>query len=94
MHCYDAAKAMSHYRWGGTRVVAVPVEEPEYADAFLQETGLKAVVTSDFPSLKTTFGYTTYPFGVALENGREKAPLTQFEQDEPAATLKELGFIQ
>ena len=94
MHCYESAKTMSHFRWGGTRVVAVPVEEPEYADAFVQETGLKAVVTSDFPTLKTTFGYTVYPFGVALENGREKAPLTQFEKNEPEATLKRLRFIE
>ena len=54
----------------------------------------QSVVTSDFPTLKTTFGYTAYPFGVAIENGREKAPITQFEQDEPAATLKKLGFIR
>ena len=29
---------------------------------------------------------------VALENGREKAALSQFDGDEPAATLKKLGF--
>ena len=93
-HCYASAKAMSHYRWSGTRVVAVPVEMPQWAPAFLNETGLKAVITSDFASLKTTFGYTTYPFGVAIENGREKAPLTRFDDDEPATSLKKLGFIQ
>lgn len=94
MHCYEAAKTMSHFNWGNTRVVGVPVDLPQYAEGFLQETGLKAAITSDFPSLKTIFGYTAYPFGVAIENGREKSPLTQFEQDEPAATLKKLGFIQ
>jgi hypothetical protein len=94
MHCFDAAKTMSQFKWGSTRIVAVPVEQPQYADTFLRETGLKSVVTSDFPTLKTTFGYTAYPFGVAVENGREKAPLTRFEQDEPAATLQKLGFIQ
>ena len=94
MHCYDAAKTMAQFNWGGTRVVSVPVEQPQYAEQFLRETGLKSVVTSDFPALKTTFGYTAYPFGVAIENGREKAPLTQFERDEPAATLKKLGFIE
>lgn len=94
MHCYDAAKTMSQFHWGATRVVSVPVDQPQYAEQFLQETGLKSVVTSDFPALKKTFGYTAYPFGVAVENGREKTALTQFEQDEPAATLKKLGFIQ
>lgn len=93
-HCYASAKDMSHYHWGATRVVAVPVDMPQWAPAFLKETGLQAVITSDFPSLKTTFGYTTYPFGVAIENGREKAPLTRFEDDEPGATLKSLGFVQ
>lgn len=93
-HCYASAKDMSHYRWGGTRVVAVPVDMPQWAPAFLYETGLKAVITSDFPSLKAAFGYTTYPFGVAIENGREKAPLTRFEDNEPGATLKKLGFVQ
>ena len=94
MHCYDAAKTMSQFHWGATRVVAVPVDQPQYAEQFLSDTGLKAVVTSDFATLKTTFGYTAYPFGVAIENGREKTPLPQFEQDEPAATLKKIGFIQ
>jgi len=94
MHCYDAAKAMSQMNWGATRIVAVPVEQPQYAAGFLQDTGLKSVITSDFPSLKKAFGYTAYPFGVAVENGHQKASITQFEQNEPAATLKKLGFIR
>ena len=51
------------------------------------------MVSSDFQKLKTTFGYTTYPFGVAIENGRERAPLARFDDAEPAATLKSLGFV-
>ena len=94
MHCYDAAKTMSQYHWRDTRVIGVPVEQPQYADQFLQETGLKAPVTSDFATLKTTFSYTAYPFGVAIENGRERSPITQFEQNEPESTLRKLGFIQ
>ena len=94
MHCFDAAKRMSQLSWGETRVVAVPVEQPQFAAAFLNETGLKAAVTSDFQKLKDVFAYKTYPFGVALENGREKAPLTRFEGDEPASTLKRLGLVE
>ena len=92
MHCFDAAKAMSQLRWGGTTVVAIPVEMPQFAGQFLDQTGLRAVVSTDFDKLKTVFGYTAYPFGVAIENGREKASLG-FEKSEPAATLKRLGFI-
>jgi hypothetical protein len=50
------------------------------------------VISSEFNKLAPIFSYSAYPFGVALENGREKAPLTKFEAEEPAATLKQLGF--
>ena len=93
MHCFEAAKQMSHFEWGATTVVVVPVEMPQFAAQFLEQTGLKAVVSPDFQKLKTVFGYTTYPFGVALENGRERAQLVRFDDVEPAATLKNLGFV-
>jgi hypothetical protein len=84
---------MATLDWGQTRVVAVPVEMPQYAAQFLYDTGLKAVVTPDFDLLKRTFGYTAYPFGVAVDNGRERAPLARFDETEPAATLRRLGFV-
>jgi uncharacterized membrane protein YphA (DoxX/SURF4 family) len=93
-HCFDSAKRMSSFQWGDTRVVGVPVEQMLYAPAFMNETGLKAPITSDVEVLKKTFSYTAYPFAVAVENGREKTALTKFENDEPRATLKQLGFIR
>ena len=92
-HCYDAAKHMSRFSWGDTVVVAVPVEQAQFADGFLEETGLKAVVTSDFQRLKSRLGYTAYPFGVAIENGVEKASLSNFENAEPDSTLRRLAFV-
>lgn len=92
-HCFDSAKKMSQFHWGSTTVVAVPVEMPQYSAQFLSQTGLKAVVSTDFDKLKGIFSYTAYPFGVAVENGREKAPLQRFDDSEPAATLKTLGFV-
>ncbi len=93
MHCFDAAQRMSKLNWGATKVIAVPVEQEQFGPQFLHDTGLKAVVTSDFQKLAPTFSYSTYPFGVALENGREKAALTKFEGDEPTASLKKLGLV-
>ena len=93
MHCFEAAQRMSKLQWGNTKVVAVPVEQPQYAGQFLQQTGLRAVVTTDFQKLAPIFGYTAYPFGVALEKGREKSALMKFEGDEPGATLKQLGLV-
>ncbi len=85
---------MARLDWGDTKVVAVPVEQPQYASQFLERTGLRAVVTTDFQKLAPVFSYTAYPFGVALEGGREKAPLRKFEGEEPATTLKQLGFVR
>jgi uncharacterized membrane protein YphA (DoxX/SURF4 family) len=93
-HCSDTAKRMSHFDWGQTKVVAIPVEMPQFAGQFLQETGLQAVVSSDFAKLKDIFGYKAYPFGVALENGRERAALTLFQGEDLATTLRKLGMVR
>ena len=94
MHCFDASKRMSKMNWGDTKIVAIPIEMPQYASQFMRDTGLKAVISSEFTKLAPIFSYTSYPYGIALENGREKAPLTKFEDDEPGVTLKKLGFVQ
>ena len=93
-HCFEVSKRMAQFHWGDTKIVAVPVEQPQYAATFLEMTGLKAVSTGDFDLLKRTFGYTAYPYGIALEDGRRKASLVKFDDPEPAATLRKLGFIQ
>jgi hypothetical protein len=93
MHCFDAAKRMSQYHWGDTKVVAIAIQQPQYAPQFLQDTGLKAAISTDLQKLKQVFPYVSVPAGVALEEGREKAPLTKFEGEEPGATLKQLGLV-
>jgi hypothetical protein len=94
MHCMDAAKRMSRLDWGDTQVVAIPVEQPQFSQQFLAETGLKAVVAADFETLKGPFGYSTYPFGVAVVNGRQKGAVRQFEESEPATALRDLGLVK
>jgi uncharacterized membrane protein YphA (DoxX/SURF4 family) len=94
MHCFDAAKRMSQLNWGDTRVVGVPISQPRYAPQFRLDTGFSMMaITSDLEKLKQVFPYVGVPAGVALENGREKAALTKFDGEEPAATLKQLGLV-
>lgn len=94
LHCDSAAKAMSKFNWKDTRVVAIPTREPQFAEAFLRDTGLKAVTSTDVAALKQVFPFSDPPYGVALEGGRQKAPVSRFDGDEPAATLRKLNFIE
>jgi uncharacterized membrane protein YphA (DoxX/SURF4 family) len=92
MHCLDAGKKLAKLNWGDTQFVGVATEQPQFAQSFMQTTGLKGLISTDLAILRKTFPFVDPPAGVALENGREKAALTQFEGGEPAATLKKLGF--
>ncbi len=94
MHCLDAGERMSHLNWGETKFVGQPVVRPQFAPAFMERTGLKGATANDFQLLKKTFPYTSTPAGVAIENGRQVASIAQFDEPEPAATLKKLGFAQ
>ena len=94
MHCFEAAQGMARLRWGATRVVGVPISQPQYAPQFLADTGMKMAITSDLEKLKQVFPIAGVPAGVILENGRQKAALTKFEGAEPAASLKQFGLIE
>jgi len=93
-HCYEAAKAMSAYKWKDTVVVGVPTVNPQFAPGFLKETGLNARLTTDHDKLKQAFPFGDAPFGVAVEDGRQKQSFIGFENDEPEASLRRLGFVE
>ena len=92
-HCLDAGKRMSHYNWGDTKIVAIPIQQPQFAGAYLDDTKLNAVVSNDLEKLKSVFPFVSVPAGVALVDGHEKMPLSKFENPEPENTLKQLGFV-
>jgi uncharacterized membrane protein YphA (DoxX/SURF4 family) len=93
-HCTEVAKRMSQFDWNDTRVVAAPVELPQFAGQFLAETGLRGAITSDFEALKRPLGYHAYPYAAALVDGRMKTGISKMDGDEPAATLRKLGFVR
>jgi hypothetical protein len=93
LHCLDAARKMSKMNWGDTKIVVVPVRVPQFAHEFLHDASLSAGVSNDLDLLKKTFPYVSTPAAVAIEDGREKAMISQFEDIEPEPTLKKLQFI-
>ncbi|MBY0504927.1 MAG: hypothetical protein K2X03_13530 [Bryobacteraceae bacterium] len=93
-HCNDAAKEMSKHTWLADKVIGIPTALPQYGQQFMDTTKLKGVVSNDIKELKKVFPFGDPPFAVALERGRAKAQMRQFDKDEPTATLRKLGFIQ
>jgi hypothetical protein len=95
LHCLEAGRRLAALNWGTTRFVGVPTENPQFGDWFMGQAGLtgKGPVSKDLGVLRKLFPFDLPPAGVALEGGYEKAMLLQFEDKEPAATLKKIGFI-
>jgi uncharacterized membrane protein YphA (DoxX/SURF4 family) len=93
MHCFQAAQEMSKHTWQA-KVVAIPTRVPQFAQGFLNDTGLEAPISSDLELLKKTFPFGDAPYAVAIENGRQKAAMAIFDGRQPTATLRELGFIE
>ena len=94
MHCDAAARRMAKLNWKSTKVIAIPTHDPQFAASFLHDTGLKAGTSNDLQLLRSTFQFVDPPYGVALERGRQKAAIAAFEENEPAATLHRLGFVE
>lgn len=94
MHCDAAARRMSKLNWKDTKVVAIPTRQPQFAGAFLHDTGLKAGTSFDDKLLRQTFKFVDPPYGVALHNGRQKATVGDFNEEEPAKTLRQVGFVE
>jgi uncharacterized membrane protein YphA (DoxX/SURF4 family) len=94
LHCDAAARRMAKLNWKSTRVIAIPTHDNQFAAAFLHDTGLKAGTSFDLKLLRSTFQFVDPPYGVALEYGRQKAVVASFEDSEPAATLRRIGFVE
>jgi uncharacterized membrane protein YphA (DoxX/SURF4 family) len=94
MHCDAAARRMSKLNWKNTRVIGIPTRVPQFAAAFLHDTGLRAGITNDVQPLRSLFKFVDPPYGVALVNGRQKTDVANFDESEPAKTLRKIGFVE
>ncbi len=94
MHCFAAAKSFGAQQWNDVKIVAVPTVNPQFAVNFLGDTGLRAGVSFDQKLLREKFKFTDPPYAVALENGRQLQAFAFFDEKEPVATLKSLGWVR
>ena len=94
IHCDHAARDLAKLDWGGTKVVGVPTQMPQFGPEFMSSTSLRGVLTSDAEPLRKIFSFTDVPYGVALENGHLRAAVRVFDTTEPAQSLRKLGFAK
>jgi uncharacterized membrane protein YphA (DoxX/SURF4 family) len=92
-HCDQVARQMAGWSWKDVRLVGVVTELPQFAEEFMQDTGLRAPVSFDIDRLRRTFAFTSTPYGVALDDGRQLAAFVYFDEQEPRRTLERLGYI-
>jgi len=93
-HCETAAREMGKMNFGPTRLISVPTQSPQYAASFLRDTNFKAGTSNDVELLRKTFPFGDPPYGVVIENGRMKGPVSRYDGPEPEATLKSLRAIE
>jgi uncharacterized membrane protein YphA (DoxX/SURF4 family) len=93
-NCDHAARELAALHWGETTVVGVVTQLPQFGPEFMQSTGLRGVLSADIEPLREVFSFVDVPFGVALENGYQQASFTHFDEQEPAETLRKLGFVR
>ena len=94
-HCNDAARAMAAFRWRpGVKLIAIATEQPQFAQEFLRNTGLRAATCEDAGALRQAFHFVMTPYAVALDRGRVKASLSEFKQPQFESALRQAGFTE
>ena len=95
LHCAHAAKELAKLDWGETRVVVVSTQLNQFAPDFLKETGLKADgIADEAETLRVVFRFVDVPYGVALENGVQRAAFADLESPQAVERLRQLGFAR
>lgn len=96
-HCLQAARMMSAWDFGKTRVIAIPTVNPQWGQVLLDDSGFKAELATDpedLKALRSVFEFADPPFGVALKRGRARLTVRFAEFEESLkAKLQAEGFV-
>lgn len=92
-HCERAAREMGRYHWKNVTLIAIPTRMPQFAADFLRATGFPARLSEDVAALRKVFQFGDPPYGVLLENGRQKMAIAIFDERQEQ-TFRQAGFIE
>jgi uncharacterized membrane protein YphA (DoxX/SURF4 family) len=95
-HCDAAARGMAKLNWkSDVTKIGIPTSMPQFAPAFVRETGMTMLTSYDLAPMKAVFPFGDPPYGVVLENGREKGVVPHYEENnEPVETLRKFGLVE
>lgn len=93
-HCHQVAVRLGKRQWQNVKLIALPTVNPHWAREFLNAAGFPASVSTDAAKLRETFTFTDPPYGVALEHGRQIAPLAFLDPAADEAILERLGWVK
>ena len=93
-HCAEVARRLAKLRWRKTTVIGVPTRVPEFALQFVEMTGLKAGISPDVKKLENAFPFLSAPAAAAIENGKARAVIQQFGDQQAESTLRRIGFAE
>lgn len=93
-HCQQVATRLGKREWQNVKLIALPTVNPQWAQEFLDAAKFRADVSGDAAKLREIFKFTDPPYGVALEHGRQVAPLPFLDPAADEAALERLGWIK
>jgi uncharacterized membrane protein YphA (DoxX/SURF4 family) len=96
-HCLQAARMMSAWNFGKTRVIAIPTVNPQWGQALLDDSGFRAELATDpedLKALRAVFEFADPPYAAALKRGHARLTVRFAEFDESLkAKLEAEGFV-
>jgi hypothetical protein len=96
-HCLQSAKMMAQWKWGETRLIAVPTVNMEWGEYLVKDSGLPAELATDpedVAALRQIFEFANPPYGVALRRGKARITVRYADfTPELEQTLRADGFL-
>ena len=78
--------------WRDVTIIGVPTAQPQFGAFFMDHTGLHAPISNDLVLLRKTFHFANAPYAVAIENGRQREALTDFDPQNLSQSLHKIGL--
>jgi uncharacterized membrane protein YphA (DoxX/SURF4 family) len=93
-HCNQAARDLAKLDWGDVTIIGVPTAQPQFGPFFMDHTGLHAAISNDLVPLRKTFHFANAPYAVAIEKGRQREALSDFDPQDLSQRLRKIGFVR